>query len=132
MHARAPAFHYRVLWLAIGHALIIATAWVSLDTSPPHWAFAAGDAVLHATSYGVLAFWFGQIYPGALRQLVLALAFVAFGALLEVLQAELTAVRRFEVGDLLANAAGVAVAWVLLRTAAGAWLEWLDGLLARR
>lgn len=131
MHAR-PAFHYRALWLAIGHALVVATAWVSIDTSPPRWAFAAGDAALHATTYGVLAFWFGQIYPGRLRQTVLALVFVAFGTVLEILQAELTVVRRFEVGDLVANAAGVAVAWVLLRTAAGGWLAHIDHRLARR
>lgn len=128
----APAFRYRGLWLAIGHALIVATAWVSLDSTPPRWAFAAGDAALHAASYGVLAFWFGQIYPGPVRQLVLALVFVAFGAALEILQAEMTTVRRFEMGDLAANAAGVGVAWILLRTGAGAWLQRFDRRLAWR
>lgn len=131
MHVPAPAFRYRVLWLAVGYALVVATAWLSLDTSPPRWAFAAGDGALHAGTYGVLAFWFGQIYPGLVRQVLLGLVFVAFGAALEILQAELTAVRRFEAGDLVANAVGVAVAWTLLRTAAGAWLERLDRWLAR-
>lgn len=131
MHALTPAFRYRALWLAVGHALVIATAWLSLDTSPPRWAFAAGDGALHAATYGVLAFWFGQIYPGLVRQVVLALVFVAFGAVLEILQAELTAVRRFEAGDLVANAVGVAVAWAALRTGAGTWLEGVDRRLAR-
>lgn len=131
MLAPGPSFRFRALWLAIGYALVGSTAWNSLHAMPPPWAFVAGDMWLHGSTYFVLAFWFGQLYPGRGMQVAVGLAFVALGGLLEVMQAHLTPYRAFEWSDLAANAAGAGAAWLALRTPAARLLGGLDGCLAR-
>lgn len=126
------ALHYRVSWLAIGYALVAATAWGSLTPKPPEWAFAAGDKVLHGATYALLTFWFGQLYTGRLRQALLVVAFALLGALLEVGQAYSSAYRHFDLADALASAIGAAMAWCLLRTPLGGLLARFDAWLVGR
>lgn len=125
-----PILHYRGLWLAIGYLLIAATVWGSLTPVPPGWAFALGDKLLHGATYALLTFWFGQLYTGRARQLLLVLAFSLFGVLLEVGQAYSSVYRHFDLADAAASAIGAAVAWLVLRTVAGHALERLDRWLA--
>lgn len=131
--ANAPGarLRFRLLWLAIGYGLVASTAYNSLHSSPPAWAFVAGDIWLHGSTYFILAFWFGQLYPGRLMQIGVALAFVTFGAVLELLQAHLIPYRLYELSDLAANTTGAALAWLVLRTPAAWTLLSLDRLLAR-
>lgn len=124
--------HYRPLWLAIGYALVAATAWGSLTPMPPEWAFTLGDKLLHGATYALLTFWFGQIYRGPAPQLLLVFAFSALGALLEVGQAYSSAYRHFDLADAAASALGAVLAWGLLRTAIGDALIRFDGWLAER
>ena len=128
----ARAFEYRGLWLAIGYALIAATIWGSLDPAPPRWVFAFGDKLLHGGTYALLTFWFGQLYPGPGRQVVLVVLFSAFGALLEVGQAYWSIYRHFDLADAAASAAGAVLAWGALRTALGRMLERADAWLVQR
>jgi VanZ family protein len=126
----AAELRHRRLWLAIGYVLVAATAWGSLTPRPPAWAFAMGDKLLHGATYALLTYWFGQIYRGWVRQLLLVLAFSAFGVLLEVGQAYFSVYRHFDLADAAASAAGAIVAWALLRTVLGHALwyteRWLD------
>lgn len=125
--------HFRPLWLAIGYALVAATAWGSLTPRPPEWAFAFGDKLLHGATYALLTFWFGQLYRGAGPQLLLVLAFSVLGVLLEVGQAYSSVYRHFDLADAAASALGAVLAWAVLRTAIGDLLPRLDGwLVARR
>lgn len=124
--------HYRPFWLAIGYALVAATAWGSLTPVPPEWAFALGDKLLHGATYALLTFWFGQIYRGSGPQLLLVFAFSVFGILLEVGQAYSSAYRHFDLADAAASALGAVLAWMLLRTAIGHSLMRLDGWLVER
>ncbi len=129
--APGAALRFRLLWLAIGYGLVVSTAYNSLHSQPPVWAFVAGDVFLHFSTYFILAFWFGQLYPGKLRQIGIALAFIGFGALLEYIQAEMIPYRRYELKDLIANTAGAGLAWLALRTPAGWLLSLIDTGLAR-
>lgn len=124
--------HYRPLWLSIGYALVAATAWGSLTPVPPEWAFALGDKLLHGATYALLTFWFGQIYRGAVAQLLLVFAFSLLGVALEVGQAYSSAYRHFDLADAAASAVGAMLAWGLLRTAIGTALTRFDGWLAQR
>lgn len=129
--APGAALRFRGLWLVIGYGLVASTAYNSLHNQPPAWAFFAGDIWLHASTYFILAFWFGQLYPGRLRQVGVALAFIGFGAILEYMQAEMIIYRRYELKDLIANTAGAGFAWLALRTPAGWMLSLIDAGLAR-
>lgn len=123
---------YRGLWLGIGYALVALTVWGSLDPAPPGWAFAFGDKLLHGGAYALLTFWFGQLYPGRGRQLLLVVVFSGLGALLEIAQAYGSIYRHFDLADACASAAGAVVAWCLLRTLLGRLLGGIDGWLAAR
>jgi VanZ family protein len=128
----AEGLRYRSLWLAVGYALVGATAWGSLTPAPPEWAFAMGDKVLHAATYALLIFWFGQLYPGPGRQALLVVAFSVFGVLLEVGQAFSSVYRHFDLADALASALGAAVAWGMLRTGLGRALARFDAWVMAR
>jgi VanZ family protein len=125
------ALRLRALWLAIGYALVVATAWGSLTPRPPSIAFAAGDTLLHGGAYALLAFWFGQLYPGWRRETVVVVAFIGLGVALEFAQAYWSIYRHFDWWDAAASGAGVLSAWLLLQTPLGWALAWLDSRLAR-
>jgi len=130
MGAGIAALRYRPVWLAVGYVLVGLTAWFSLDNSPPRWAFVAGDKVLHAATYGLLVYWFGQLYPGARRRVGVVIAFVAFGGLMELFQAWFTVVRDPQIGDFVADTVGTLTALGLLATPAGRLIECIDGWLS--
>jgi len=76
---------------------------------PPTIDVAQGDKLGHFAAYGLLMFLFCQIY---VRRLAFALAFIAMGVGLEFLQG-MTGYRTFDVFDMLANAVGVALGWLV-------------------
>lgn len=126
----APTLRYQRIWLAIGTLLVGLTIWFSLAQIPPRWTFTLGKDALHAASYGLITLWFGLIYRGATRQFAIACSFIALGISVEFFQPQITADRRFDDGDMLANSAGAMLAWVTLRTPVGGWLWKLDARLA--
>ena len=99
----------RVLWLALGWAMVAAVVWGSLTPAPPQ---AGNDKIGHFAAYGVLMFWFAQLY---LSRLACAAGFIALGIALEFAQGWL-GYRSFELYDMVADALGVLLGW------AGAWL----------
>ena len=117
MEAVKPELRYRKLWLAIGYFLIVLVIFLSLtgkpvqiDTSLPYQ-----DKLLHALAYFLLTFWFVQIYHIRRQVFLWVMFFLCLGLLMEFLQG-FEPKRYSEVGDMAANALGVAAALVLSRT----------------
>lgn len=85
--------------------------------------FVLQDKVMHAIAYGSLMGWFAQIYRHDLTRLILVVAFIAMGILIEFLQS-MTPRRQFEFLDMVANTSGIVLAWAMAYT-------WFGGLLAK-
>lgn len=107
----------RLLWLLLGYALLAFIITVSIVPSPVQvdtgldWQ----DKLFHTLAYFCLMFWFMQIYHATRQKLVFGLFFVVVGVGLEIIQAY-TPERYFEVADMLANTAGVVLAYLLSKT----------------
>jgi hypothetical protein len=69
------------------------------------------DAALHAIAFTGIGLWFGL--AGGRKRVFVFL--VVLAALLEVLQWRIGGYPRIEVADILANAAGLGLAWALLQ-----------------
>ncbi len=102
----------RRLWLALGWAMVAAIVYGSVMHSPPSLGFEQSDKLEHLGGYGMLMFWFCQLYRARRVRIGYALGFVALGVALEFVQGWL-GYRDFEVADMVADAAGVAFGWGL-------------------
>ena len=102
----------RRLWLALGWAIVAAIVYGSVMHSPPSLGFAQSDKLEHLGGYGLLMFWFCQLYRARGARVGYALGFIALGVALEFVQGWL-GYRDFEVADMVADAAGVALGWAL-------------------
>jgi len=80
--------------------------WMALMPQPPTGAWGISDAVQHVGAFVYLTFAAGLAFPGR-STLVVALAMLGYGALLEVLQG-LGGVRMAEWRDLGMDAVGIA------------------------
>jgi glycopeptide antibiotics resistance protein len=83
--------------------------WLSLTPAPPKVDFEQSDKVGHLLAYGVLMFWFAQLYTRRTR-FFYGLGFVAMGIVLEYLQDALGH-RTLDVADMAANTLGVLAGW---------------------
>lgn len=109
-----PLRHLRY-WRALGRALIVVMLTLTLVPAPPVvGAVPLGDKIGHVLGFAALMFWYAQIYAGARDRLRCALAGVAFGLAIELLQA-LTPYRSAEFADLVADALGVGLGWLAAR-----------------
>jgi VanZ family protein len=107
-----PALRWRALWLAAGWLILAAIVWLSLTPSPPKLEFEYSDKLGHCAGYGVLMFWFCQLYARRGARLAYAAGFAAMGVALELAQGAL-GYRTAEEFDMLANALGVLLGWAL-------------------
>ena len=116
-------------WLAVGWGLVMLVVGASLVPQPPLTPdIHLGDKLAHLLAYGVLMGWFAQIYATHTARRILAAAFVLMGVVLEFLQG-LLGQRMFEVADMAANTAGVALACWITRGRAGHVLCWVEDRL---
>lgn len=118
---------YPWLWSAFGWLLAAGVCFGSLvpgDKLPVH---VLQDKAVHFGSYLLLMIWFAGLYERR-RQLAVALALVALGFALDALQS-LVSSRSFELLDVLANAAGVAVGFVLASLLLAGWCQRVERLL---
>lgn len=111
-------------WLVIAYAGVVLDIWFSL--APP----GAGepllpDKLMHFLVYFFLAGWFAGLYPR--RTVIIAVALIALGALLEILQ-PLTG-RSMELADGVTNAAGVLAGLLLVRALPVNLFAWLESRL---
>ena len=133
MFAKAfPDLKFRFLWLAIGYALIILVLYLSLTSNPVDIgvSFPYEDKVYHTLAYFVLMFWFAQIYHDKFQRNMIALVLIFMGFTLEYLQS-FNANRFSELGDLLANATGVALGFSLALTSAKNWLIKVEAVITK-
>ena len=102
--------------------MVLAIVWLSLTPSPPQVDFRESDKVGHLLAYGVLMFWFGQLYARK-TPVYYGAGFVLMGIGLEIAQNTL-GYRTLDLADMAANTLGVLVGWgaarVLPRAVPGA------------
>lgn len=103
---------WRRLWLCCGWSMIGLVILLSLIPGPPSLDFDQGDKLQHLAGYGVLMFWFAQLYRRAATRLHWAVGLAILGVFLEVLQG-MTSWRSYDVHDMAANSAGVLLGWLL-------------------
>ena len=117
MEMMNPELRYRKLWLIVGYLLIALVIFLTLTSRPVHidTNLPYQDKFFHALAYFSLTFWFMQIYHVKHHVFRWVIFFLCLGLLLEYLQS-FDSRRYSEVGDMAANALGVAVALVLSRT----------------
>jgi VanZ family protein len=120
MNGLRPAAQQR--WRLLLAALLATILWLALTPAPPKQADLGWDKLNHASAFATLALVATRGF-GRAAWWRIALALLAYGGLIEVLQS-FTPTRQAEWADLLADAVGVA-AGLVLSLAAG-WL------LARR
>jgi VanZ family protein len=112
MTAESPLLRWFPLWVATGWLLVSSVIYLSLTPAPPSVDLPEGDKLEHVLAYGVLMFWFAQIYYRTRSRLLFALGFVLLGIALEFLQS-FTETRQFEIADMIADAAGVVLGWLV-------------------
>ena len=118
-----PRLSKKYWWLTVGISWWALIAVFSL-ISPPQITMPDNiDKLYHAFSYSVLMGWWLQLFPQPRTRTLLAVVFVLFGVAIEVLQS-FHPLRHFDVWDMLANSAGILLAWLLGKTS-------LDQLLYR-
>jgi VanZ family protein len=117
------------LWEALGWLLLMAVVVLSLVQIDQPIEISGVDKFEHVLAYGVLMYWWGMVQPGRLLRWVMFLPALGFG--LELAQLRMPG-RFMEWRDVLANLAGVVLAFMLLRTRARDLLAWTDRKLFDR
>lgn len=102
---------YKKTWLLLGFAMITFVVYETLTSSPIGSGITLSDKALHVIGYFGMMGWFVQIIHNTRQRMLLAAGFVVMGVVLEFLQGW-GGIRHYEVADMLANAAGVLLAWV--------------------
>lgn len=106
---------YKKIWLLLGFAMIAFVVYETLTSTPIDTGMKISDKLLHIAGYFGMMGWFVQIIHNNKQRLLLAIGFVCLGIALEVLQGW-GSNRHYEVADMLANATGVMLAWLLALT----------------
>ncbi|MBD3669680.1 MAG: VanZ family protein [Gammaproteobacteria bacterium] len=112
-------------WWTLGWLVLATILILSLMPSPPKLGDVS-DKWQHAFAYALLMSWFAQL---ASKRLRLALLLILMGIGVEVLQG-LSGLRQYELLDMLANATGVVIGWMLIRVGLK-YLLWLERVVAR-
>jgi len=112
-------------WKAAGWMLVLAIITLSLTPAPPHLNLEQGDKLGHFAAYALVTLWFAQLYAGLRQRIWLALGMVALGIALEYAQ-RATGYRSFEVADMVADALGVAIGWLLAPPRLPNFLAWAE------
>ena len=101
------------LFRLAGTTVLIAIWTLSLLPAPNMPDFPGSDKFHHALAYFACMFCWGQVYRRPAPRLRLAIAFVTMGVLIECIQ-YFTPTRSFEFLDMVADAVGVFVAWLVV------------------
>ena len=122
------SLRYAKGWL-VGGVVLLCFGLESALTPSPMGLGALNDKLVHATGFLGFMIWFGGIFERRLLPRV-ALGLVAYGALIEALQA-LTPTRQAEFPDLAADIAGVLLGWLLCAAGLSRWCAVLESWLPR-
>lgn len=122
----------RQTWLIVGWGGVAGIIVLSLIPSPPELIpVEQGDKAEHVLAYGILMFWFAQIYLRQPARVIAAALLVALGVGLEYAQGW-TGWREFSYADMAADALGVALGWLLAPPRTRNLLTLARSLLLRR
>lgn len=124
-----PLSHKR-LWLAVSALLVAGVIYGSLSPAPVLSVPGNYDKVEHFSAYLILALWFTALYPRSRYGLV-AMALLALGLSMEVMQHVMALGRFADPRDMAANAAGILLGSVLAIFATGGWAQRVDAWLTR-
>jgi len=115
MFEKNPTLKYRRLWLFVGYGLVAYVIYSSLTPSPVHVDVSNFDKYAHTLGYFVLMGWFMQLYHVRKNISQCGVLLILMGVSLEFIQ-DLTGYRFFDIYDMMANTAGVLLAWSLSKT----------------
>lgn len=122
---------WHVWWVALGALIMLWTLWMALTPDPDiSLTFPYGDKLLHATTFTCLMGWWGNVYRGRRERGRAALGCLAFGVFIEFMQ-WLDPPRDADGFDVLADAAGIVLALLLLRTPLARVLHAIEHCLRR-
>jgi hypothetical protein len=127
---RPSTLHFRYLWWAIGIALLALLIYGSLAPAKALPPLGPNDKILHSFAYFSVMTWFAQMYAPLRTRFAIALALVALGIVIEFIQPYVN--RQFDWYDALANARGVALAFILSLTPLRGTLAFVETRLRRR
>jgi VanZ family protein len=122
---------YSKVWWGIGWTLIALVIYGSLErpdgTDVP---FEISDKLVHFGAYWLMSFWFGgvlerRLYPG------LAIALLAFGGAIELVQGAMGHGRDADWHDMIANALGIFTALGVAYAGAGSWMVAIERQFAK-
>jgi VanZ family protein len=117
--------------LARGERLLVAgVVYGSLSPAPVLSVLGDYDKVEHFSAYLFLALWFTALYPRS-RYWLVAMALLALGLSMEVMQHVMALGRFADPRDMAANAAGILLGSVLAVVATGGWARRVDAWLTR-
>ena len=128
MFENNPELKYKQLWLIVGYSLVAYVLYSSLTPSPITMDVRYFDKYAHTFGYFVLMGWFMQIYHERKSVYLCAAFFIVLGISLEFVQG-MTGYRFYDVYDMLANASGVLIAWLLIKTPFPKILSYIDSKL---
>lgn len=119
-------------WVLAGIGLMLWGLYIALEPDPDlKLDFDGGDKLLHALGFVCLTGWWGNVFRSPKARWLAAAACLAYGALVEVLQA-FDPPRSADVLDLLADAVGIGLGVTLLRTPLGSVLLRVERWLPSR
>ena len=125
-------FHFPRLWVAGWVALLVLVATGSLMPSSglPGIAFPGADKLQHGAGYALMSAYAVMLFATRRVRWTAAAGLLAFGIAIELAQGAFTADRNPELGDVAANAAGIAAGLLLARTHLASLLQRVDRRVA--
>ena len=121
----------RGLWWGLGALGVLVVVVLSLMPQPPSIPGDSEGWAGHVLAYGVMMAWFARLLPTPRQRFAAAVALCALGVAMEYAQRE-TGYRTFDVGDMAADAMGVAAGWLLSPPRLPDGLAFLDRILSNR
>jgi VanZ family protein len=112
------------LWLGFAWILVLIVILSSLAPAGPDVRWMLNDKIAHAAAYAGMAFWFSGIYLKSRFGWILA-GLLLLGLMLELVQGRLS-YRTFDLFDLAANAAGVALGLTTAALLSDSWCAWVE------
>ena len=102
----------RLGWSLIGWFGVALILYLSLMPHPPELDIEQGDKLQHLAAYAVLMGWWAQMGASDRAHARIALSMLGLGIAIEFAQAA-TGYRTFSVADMVADALGIALGWML-------------------
>ncbi len=109
-----PALYLHWLWLFLGCCAVLALLAADFIFVPIKFSLPYEDKFYHALAHALPACWFFMLYQSTYERCALLTAFLALAILNEVLQ-PLSPYHTFDLWDIVANLAGIGIAWFWAR-----------------